>query len=100
MSNLGYEAIIVLLKSEDETNHALGFQLMEGLGVVSKYELAQLVNTQPQYLLHFFLNGQKKLLELVLKMEFFCQLIAALSSNLKFLKNLEILSIRNVQKIK
>jgi hypothetical protein len=45
MSNLDYEAIIVLLKSEEETNHGLDFLLMEGLGVVSNYELAQLAST-------------------------------------------------------
>lgn len=54
MFNLDYEAIIALLKSQDEINHELGFQLMESLGVVPNYELAQLVSTQPQHLLRSF----------------------------------------------
>ncbi|MBL4648458.1 MAG: hypothetical protein JKY03_01915 [Aureispira sp.] len=56
MSNLDYEAIIALLKSQNETNHELGFQLMESLGVVSNYELAQLASAQPQHLLRSLTN--------------------------------------------
>ena len=51
MSNLDGEAILALLRSTDEVNHELAFQLLENLGLPAGLpELAVLISKHPDYL--------------------------------------------------
>jgi Leucine-rich repeat (LRR) protein len=93
MSDLDYKAILTLLKSDDDVNHELAFQMLEGIGIVGNSELAGLLTCRPEYLLRCFKNNWKIILSLVYEINFRYHPIPQLPHDVDLLENLKVLSL-------